>query len=172
MAAWSWPIRKQLFIKAVGSDNHNLVILCLLLGSDINSPASSDKAAETNGDFLWGHTPLTWAISMGKSATVELLLQSGADANRAGGGHAPLWWAVDRGDLKGVQLLLDHGCRPDLEICQLAEKRLKDVQANAPNTELFRRYQKVFAIIKEHPESGCSNLGRDIETTHQVQLSE
>lgn len=55
-------------------------------------------------------SPLALAISTGRGATVQLLLDAGLDANgRGDGGVTPLMLAAARGDSDMVNLLLKHG---------------------------------------------------------------
>jgi ankyrin repeat protein len=62
-----------------------------------------------------GHTPLSLAACRGYEAVVKLLLENGADVNRAEAnavnvfGRTPLHWASENGHVEVVKLLLENG---------------------------------------------------------------
>ena len=68
---------------------------------------------EVDVNFLWGNeqdTPLHRASMNGDKDVVQLLLDQGADPNKADEeGETPLHWATKKGHKDVVQLLLDQG---------------------------------------------------------------
>ncbi len=78
-------------------------------GADVNLP-------EPTGDG-WDATPLQHAILARQSGAVRLLLDRGADPNRAAGpsSPAPLLLAAGDTDPTFVNLLLAHGADPTIE---------------------------------------------------------
>ncbi len=74
---------------------------------DINEPASS------------GFTPLMVAAANGRSDTVRLLLDRGADIHFTGRGGDALFWAAEGGHADVVKLLIDRGSDIDTAIASL-----------------------------------------------------
>jgi len=76
-----------------------------------------DQGAEVETANREGRTPLIFAASGPNPETVELLLQRGADPNRADDaeGWTSLMFAAAEGHVAVVQALLDHGANPALE---------------------------------------------------------
>ncbi len=60
-----------------------------------------------------GHTPLTWAASYGFTATVQKLLDSGADIERGDTefGETPLMWAAEFAQDATAKCLLERGAQ-------------------------------------------------------------
>ena len=56
-----------------------------------------------------------------RTDTVRLLLEGGAEPNKANDGKSPLYWAVKRGQTQLVKLLLDAGAQSNVDILCLAE---------------------------------------------------
>ena len=54
-------------------------------------------------------TPLETAVSWDRVEAAAMLIERGADVNRAGGNHTPLHTAAIRGSLPMVKLLVEHG---------------------------------------------------------------
>ena len=80
-------------------DQHKLVALALANGADVNE-----------GSGYYRNTPLMQAARSGDTATVELLLQAGADVNRRNaGGMTALSWAACANHPEVVKLLLAAG---------------------------------------------------------------
>ena len=80
-------------------DQHKLVALALANGADVNE-----------GSGYYRNTPLMQAARSGDTATVELLLQAGADVNRRNaGGMTALSWAACENHPEVVKLLLAAG---------------------------------------------------------------
>lgn len=73
---------------------------------DINEPAS-------------GLTPLMFAAANGRSDTVRLLLDRGADIHATGRGGDALFWAAEEGHADVVKLLIDRGSDIDSAIASL-----------------------------------------------------
>jgi hypothetical protein len=73
---------------------------------DINEPAS-------------GLTPLMFAAANGRSDTVRLLIDRGADIHATGRGGDALFWAAEEGHADVVKLLIDRGSDIDAAIASL-----------------------------------------------------
>ena len=86
----------------------NIVHLDVITGQlDDNTPINAQLVNGTDGAGL---TPLHYAVSMGNSAPVDLLIASGADVNASAyGGFSVLHAACQFGDVAMVQNLLQHG---------------------------------------------------------------
>ena len=90
---------------------------CQMRGDMLNRPFSS-------GPYK-GFTPLTMALQLNRSVSIELLMKNGADANQKDTfGTLPLMFAVDRAWLETVRLLLDHGAVFTPEICIVLPNRM------------------------------------------------
>ena len=57
---------------------------------------------------------LSWAARSGRLAAMDLLVASGADANRSPYRGTPLLWAIYSDCVPAAEWLLDHGADPDL----------------------------------------------------------
>lgn len=133
--AWITPL-----IAAASKQRDDLVHLLLQHGADVNAESGTEGSAlsqaakagdvrmvatllragaNVNGSGL--PTPLYSGVESGSSATVELLLQKGADVNKGGetgnfGDCAyPLTVAVYKGQLSMVRTLLAAGANPNAQ---------------------------------------------------------
>ena len=80
-----------------------------------------------------GYTPLDYAIRLGNSDYVSILLSHGADIGRRP--HYLFWTAVVSGNCASTQLLLDRGFRPN------------DLVPYSPEDNLHRVSKKFFQIF-------------------------
>ena len=72
---------------------------------DVNCIFSSD---------IWMPTPLCMAAESGRTGVVKILLDAGADLNKADrSGRTPLYFAAWSGSKEVVKVLLDRGADPD-----------------------------------------------------------
>ena len=96
-------------IEAARTGSLETITLLLDSGADVNLPGPT-------GDD-WDATPLQHAILARQPGAVRLLLERGADPNRAGGpkAPAPLLLAAGDTDPTFVNLLLAHGADPTVE---------------------------------------------------------
>jgi ankyrin repeat protein len=96
-------------IQAARTGSLDTIKVLLDSGADINLPAPT-------GDG-WDATPLQHAILARQAGAVRLLLERGADPNRAGGPNspAPLLLAAGDTDPAFVTLLLAHKANPAIE---------------------------------------------------------
>tara|TARA_B110000503_G_scaffold128849_1_gene200446 strand:- start:1443 stop:1817 length:375 start_codon:yes stop_codon:yes gene_type:complete len=87
-------------------------------GADVNYEASVNYKSKYSS--RQGHTPLMRAAFFGHYEAVKLLLDRGADINKAHrrSGHTPLIVAAGGGEAKVVKLLLERG----------ADKSLTDIR--------------------------------------------
>jgi len=96
----NWPEEKGLGPMHIVAKQGWLEIIDLFLeyGADINIESRSRK-----------FTPLAWAISAGQGASVELLINRGANINCECHRDTPLMLAVIERNMKIVKLLIDAG---------------------------------------------------------------
>ena len=119
-------------------------------GADVNRPGPT-------GDD-WDATPLQHAILARQSGSVRLLLDRGADPNRAAGPNspAPLLLAAGDTDPTFVNLLLAHGADPAIEGDGGVTPLSRAVSAgtiNGPDRPMFGgcRVETVRALLAHDP---------------------
>ena len=92
----------------------------LLFAARVGDLASArilvEAGANVNDEDAWGISAVGMAAHSGFADVVELLLQKGADPNRAGAGFAPLHQAIMRRDERLVRLLLAHKADPEARL--------------------------------------------------------
>lgn len=88
---------------AAAADDTKQVKALLAMGAEVDT-----LGEQVNG--VHQRTPLHWSAIVGKVATADLLLASGANPNaRDRDGRTPLHWAARNNHPEVVSLLLDHG---------------------------------------------------------------
>jgi hypothetical protein len=101
--------RGDLLTVAAGYGATRVVSALLAAGADVNG-----DPAMTNGENVWGHTPLYVACLHDQLNVVRALLAAGADATRAdGAGFAALHVAAALGRLESVRAMIEAGVSPD-----------------------------------------------------------
>lgn len=126
------------------------------IGRLLDAGADVNQAAPT-GDG-WDATPLQHAILARQAGAVRLLLERGADPNRAAGpgSPAPLILAAGDTDPTFVNVLLAHGANPDVEDANGATPLSRAVSAgpiNGPDRPMFGgcRTDTVRALLAHNP---------------------
>ena len=95
---------KSPFMRAIMSGDVETVEALLDCGAHPNVPAQG----------IASFTPLTWAINMGQTEIVRLLVQRGADVNAVGRhGETPLRSAAMKGNVEAARILLEAGADPN-----------------------------------------------------------
>jgi ankyrin repeat protein len=136
-------------IWAARSGSVEAINVLLDAGADVNQPGPT-------GDD-WDATPLQHAILQRQPAVVRLLLDRGADPNRAAGGSpSPLFLAAGDTDPTIVRLLLAHGADPSVENENGATPLLRAVSAgtfNGPDRPMFGgcRVETVRTLMAHDP---------------------
>ncbi|QDU07154.1 ankyrin repeat domain-containing protein [Gimesia aquarii] len=102
-----WPTQRS-FLLAVRKGDIVSARFALQTGMDVETLQLWGMGVK-----IPGHSPLTMAAENGDEDMVRLLLEWGADVNRANGhGDYPLYYAAWSGDLPTAQLLLQEGADP------------------------------------------------------------
>ncbi|MCS7303790.1 MAG: ankyrin repeat domain-containing protein [Thermoguttaceae bacterium] len=135
VAAWQWEADQ---LQAASAENFLWAIrqghseaVCQMLSKEPSlleqllaeeppaiSPSAGRPLGSSGGAVEPSQAPapaLCWAVRFGQPEMVRLLLEKGADPNRAdANGDRPLHWAARLGHLEIAQILLAHGAAVDL----------------------------------------------------------
>ncbi|KAK1638898.1 ankyrin repeat-containing domain protein [Colletotrichum phormii] len=137
---------KRAFIKAVQIGN--TCTARLLLGTGINVDAGYDF------DF----TPLVAAAQNAQNASIEFLLDNGADINRTSllDKMMPIHWAIMNGHAATTRLLIQRGC--DLEVQDASGRTPLYTACNAYRTEMVEILLKAGAYVHTQDFYGDTSL--------------
>ncbi|KAH8594139.1 hypothetical protein B0O99DRAFT_595843 [Bisporella sp. PMI_857] len=106
-----------------------------------------------------GDTALIWGSEMGSTASVELLLQAGANPNIVEyDGWSPLHWATTNGHAEICKLLLEHGAYIDA---------IDDHGATPRHLALSRGHDMALAELDRFRAKGITPKDQDAEGEYQ-----
>jgi ankyrin repeat protein len=144
-----------------------IVIFLIVSGCALSVQKLIDEGTINKPDSS-GYTPLMRAAWSGKTETVRVLIDNGADINaRDKDGHTPLLWAVNHGHLDIVKILIDKGA----DVNAIANDRSTTpyslaVQTN--NTELAKLLKDKGADENKSSKELLAMKSREFESNKKV----
>jgi ankyrin repeat protein len=139
-------------------DSREWTILHAAAALGLHNLVLAVQEAETSALLSWdigdatGRTPLSWAAENGRSSTVRLLIQAGADIRSSDTqyGLTPLHWAAAKGHRAAVSLLLDAGADVDDDVGGSTALAIATLRGHHTVSELLLKSGANPNIIDEH----------------------
>ena len=134
-----------------------------LLSLGVDKDCESDSG---DGSGYEGGTPLYWAATNGHADVVRLLLDAGADLDKADvDGETPLYWASVKDHRDVVKMLLDAGADPDLANNK-DEKTPLYQAAESGLEEVVKLLLHAGADPNKHDEEGITPIYKAVQNGH------
>ena len=136
---------------------YTLLIWAIRGGQDDVVKLLLKHGADASGGDRWRSTPLGHVAELAYEngdAIVDLLVAAGADVNQKSRGSTPLGRAEGCGNELVIEALKRHGARGDSETEFSSTDDSNDLVQNWSDAINDRDYDRVLALLTEHPELG------------------